>query len=81
MSEKFFRDGKTVQIYIYREDDGSWKLEVIDEHNNSTAWGDPYPNEIATINEVHELIVKEGIGYSLRSTGSVEWLGNAACRS
>jgi hypothetical protein len=61
LSEHFSQDGKTVQIEIYQDGEGGWLLEVVDEHNNSTVWDDPFPTEVAALNEAHEAIEKEGI--------------------
>lgn len=62
LSEKYSSDNKSVQIDIYQDGEGGWILEVLDENNNSTVWDDPFPTDVAALNEAHEAIHNEGIG-------------------
>ena len=55
------RDGKTVQIDIYEDDDSTWILEVVDEHRNSTLWDDRFPSDQAALDEALRTIDQEGI--------------------
>ncbi len=49
--------GRTVSIEIYRlEGETSWALDVIDEHNNSTAWDDTFKTELPALSEAKKLI-------------------------
>ena len=61
LSENFTQDGKSVRIDIYQDGDDGWILEVVDQFNNSTIWDDPFPTDVAALNEAHEAIEKEGI--------------------
>ena len=61
LSEKFTQEGKSVRIDIYQDGDDGWILEVVDQFNNSTIWDDPFPTDVAALNEAHEAIEKEGI--------------------
>jgi hypothetical protein len=55
-------DGTKIQIDIYRgEDESGWVLEVIDEENTSTVWDDPFDTDQEALNEVMEVIEREGI--------------------
>ena len=62
LSEKYTQDGLSVQIDIYQEGEGKWLLEIIDQYNNSTVWDDPFPTDVAALNEAHVALHKEGIG-------------------
>lgn len=55
------REGKTIEVQIYNDGEGSWLLEVIDEHNNSTVWEDTFETDESALNEVLEAIKHEGI--------------------
>ena len=61
LSENFTQDDKSVRIDIYQDGDDGWILEVVDQFNNSTIWDDPFPTDVAALNEAHEAIEKEGI--------------------
>ena len=54
--------GKTVQIDIIEDGEGGWLLEVIDEHNNTTGWEDPFDTEKSALSEALDTIEQEGIG-------------------
>ena len=54
-------EGKTVQVDIYEDGDGGWSLEIVDEHNNSTAWEDPFETEEKALNEALDTIERDGI--------------------
>lgn len=55
------RDGKTVRVDIYKDTEGGWLLEVVDEFNNSTVWDDPFNSDQAALDEALDTIEKEGI--------------------
>ena len=54
-------DGKTVDVEIYRGDNGGWLLEVVDEYNNSTCWDDEFDTDAEALEEVKATIRDEGI--------------------
>lgn len=67
LSRKFSRDGITIQILIYRdEDDPGWHLEVVDLEGASTVWEDTFVTEQDALNEVYQTIAAEGISSFLR---------------
>jgi len=56
------RDGTRIQIDIYRgEDDSGWILEVVDEENTSTVWDAPFNTDREALDEVMEVIERDGI--------------------
>jgi hypothetical protein len=55
-------DDTKIQVDIYRgEDESRWILEVIDEENTSTVWDDPFDTDQEALDEVMEVIEKDGI--------------------
>jgi hypothetical protein len=62
LSRKVTKDGFTVEIMIYHDgDDDEWHLEVVDQEEGSTVWGDPFPTDQAALDEVMRTIEEEGI--------------------
>jgi hypothetical protein len=61
LSRTITRDGVTVYIDIFEDDEGGWVLEVVDEYNNSTVWNDPFDTDEAALQEALDSIEKEGI--------------------
>jgi len=61
LTQSVTRDGKTVQVDIYENGEGTWILEVIDEHGNSTVWDDPFTTDADALAEVLRTIEEEGI--------------------
>ena len=56
------RDGTKVQVDIYRgEDESGWILEVIDKENASTVWDEPFDTDREALEEVMEVIERDGI--------------------
>jgi hypothetical protein len=55
-------DGIKIHVDIYRgENDSGWILEVIDEENASTVWDDPFDTDREALDEVMEVIERDGI--------------------
>ena len=55
-------DGTRIQVDIYRgENEPGWILEVVDEENTSTVWDDPFDTDREALDEVLEVIEKDGI--------------------
>ena len=67
LSQAITVEGKTVQVDIYEDGEGGWLLEVVDEHNNSTAWEDPFE----TAEKAQDTIEKEGIEALIGKSGNV----------
>ncbi len=62
LSQSISSGGKTVSIEIYRlENEPSWTLEIVDEFNNSTVWGDPFQTDSEALVEAKKTILAEGI--------------------
>ncbi len=61
LSQAVEKDGKSVQVDIYENDEGGWILEVVDEFNNSTVWEDPFSSDQAALDEALDTIEQEGI--------------------
>lgn len=55
------RNGKSVEVEIYRAENEEWILEVIDEYGNSTVWNDPFPTDQAALDEATRAIDEDGI--------------------
>ena len=65
-------DDTKIQVDIYRgEDDPGWVLEVIDEENGSTVWDVPFDTDQEALDEVMEVIEREGIRTFLESASGV----------
>jgi hypothetical protein len=62
LCREIIEDDIKIQIDIYRgEDDSGWILEVIDEENASTVWDDPFDTDREALDEVMEVIERDGI--------------------
>ena len=62
LCREIVQDGTKVQVDIYRgEDESGWILEVIDEENASTVWDDPFDTDREALEEVMEVIERDGI--------------------
>jgi hypothetical protein len=62
LSREIIEDDIKIQVDIYRgEDDSGWILEVIDEENASTVWDDPFDTDREALDEVMEVIERDGI--------------------
>ena len=65
-------DGTKIQVDIYRgEDESGWILEVVDEENTSTVWDDPFNTDREALEEVMEVIERDGIRSFLESEPGV----------
>lgn len=62
LCQRLTRDGKTVEVEIYRGPDSDWLLEVVDEFGNSTVWDDQFPTDKAAFQELEATLKEEGIG-------------------
>jgi len=55
------RDGRSVEVEIYRAENEDWILEVVDQHGNSTVWDELFPTEQSALDEAMRTIDQEGI--------------------
>lgn len=61
LQQTYTKDGKSVEIHIYRMPDSGWTLEVVDEHNNSTVWDDEFVTDKDALKFCLEEIASAGI--------------------
>jgi len=62
LCQEISKDNTKIQVDIYRGgDESGWILEVIDEENASTVWDDPFDTDQEALDEVMEVIEKDGI--------------------
>lgn len=55
------RNGRSVEVEIYRAENEDWILEVVDEHGNSTVWNDLFPTDQAALDEAMRTIDEQSI--------------------
>ena len=60
-SQRFTRDGTTVEIQIYEDGNAGWLLEVVDEFGNSTVWNESFLTDQDALAEALNTIDREGI--------------------
>jgi hypothetical protein len=59
-------DGMTIEVCIYRGDaERTWLLEVVDEEGGSTVWGEQFETDQAALDEVKQIIEKDGMAIFL----------------
>lgn len=61
LAQSVMRDGKIVHVEIYEDGEGGWLLEVVDEHENSTVWNEPFQSDQDALDEALKTIDEEGI--------------------
>lgn len=54
-------EGLTVQVQIYRGDNGGWILEVEDEFLNSTLWEQEFSTDVEALAEAKAAVLEDGI--------------------
>ncbi|MFK4769101.1 hypothetical protein [Rhizobium sp. ZW T2_16] len=59
---KFAKDGRVVEVNIFRlELETGWNLEVVNEHNTSTVWDDPFETDEEAYAEFLSTVEEEGM--------------------
>lgn len=53
--------GRTIQVEIYKDEQGKWILELEDEYGNSTVWDDHFDSDSAALIEAKKAILEERI--------------------
>lgn len=67
-------DGKSVRVEIYEDGAGAWLLEIVDEYNNSTCWGDSFASDQAALDEALDTVAQEGIDSLIGpESGQLSW--------
>ena len=61
LSGPFSESGLTVDVKIYRVENGKWALEVIDSEGASTMWDDQFETDAEAKAEFNRCIAEEGI--------------------
>ena len=61
LCQSITRDGKTVEVHIYKDETGGWILEVEDEYRNSTVWDASFLTDKMALDEVVRTIDEDGI--------------------
>lgn len=62
LEQTYSADGHSVRIQIYRCADSRWSLEIVDERETSTVWGDLFETDKQALEEAFMVIETEGIG-------------------
>ncbi len=62
LEQTYNADGHSVRIQIYRCADSRWSLEIVDERETSTVWGDLFETDKQALEEAFMVIETEGIG-------------------
>ncbi len=61
LSQPYTRDGKTVNIEIFRLPGTEWSLQVVDAHGNSTVYDDEFSTDNAALACVLHELNRDGI--------------------
>lgn len=61
LQQSITRDGKTVEVHIYRIPTSGWTLEVVDEFRNSTVWDHEFETDKQALDQILSEIESEGI--------------------
>ena len=61
LSQVVSRDGLSIRVDIYKNEQGRWLLELVDEYGNSTVWDAPFKTDQAALDEALDTIDKEGL--------------------
>jgi hypothetical protein len=70
LSQAFTRDGVTVQVEIYKLDDGEgWWLELVDEEGSSTVWEELFATDAAALAEFTEGVDELGLAKLIEPDG------------
>lgn len=61
LNQKYTKDGKSVEIEIYRMPDTAWNVQVMDTFGNSTVWDDEFESDTDALQFVLAEIERDGI--------------------
>ena len=73
LNQKYTKDGKSVEIQIYRMPNTSWVLEVVDSFGNSTVFEDEFATEGEALSYIIDEIERDGIEGFIGSENSVSF--------
>ena len=61
LDQTFSKDGKSIEIEIYRMPDTGWNVQVVDTFGNSTVWDDEFESDKEALQFVLAEIERDGI--------------------
>jgi hypothetical protein len=61
LNQTYTKNGKSVEIHIYRMPNTSWILEVVDSFGNSTVFDDEFATDSEALSYVIDEIERDGI--------------------
>jgi hypothetical protein len=61
ITKEIEKDGMKVTLEVYKNDDGRWILEIVDEGWNSTVWDNLFPTAKEALDAGIKAIEEEGI--------------------
>jgi hypothetical protein len=68
LSCQFTEDGITIDVQIYKLEDGEgWTLELVDEENSSTVWEELFPTDEAAWREFEAGVMEIGLAALLQA--------------
>ena len=70
LDQKYTKDGKSVEIEIYRMPDTPWNVQVVDTFGNSTVWDDEFESDTEALQFVLAEIERDGIDEFIGPPGS-----------
>lgn len=70
LNQTYTKNGKSVEVHIYRMPNTSWILEVVDTYGNSTVFDDEFATDKDALSYVIEEIERDGIEAFIGSANS-----------
>lgn len=61
LDQTYSKDGKSIEIEIYRMPDTAWNVQVVDIFGNSTVWDDEFESDKEALQFVLAEIERDGI--------------------
>ena len=61
LDQTYTKDGKSIEIEIYRMPDTAWNVQVVDTFGNSTVWDDEFESDEEALQFVLAEIERDGI--------------------
>ena len=61
LDQTYTKDGKSIEIEIYRMPDTGWNVQVVDTFGNSTVWDDEFESDKEALQFVLAEIERDGI--------------------
>jgi hypothetical protein len=61
LDQTYTKDGKSIEIEIYRMLDTAWNVQVVDTFGNSTVWDDEFESDKEALQFVLAEIERDGI--------------------